>query len=123
MAINIKGVDKAEILVALVTAARPGSLHRGYGSAPIEREEAKRVLKEDEHPKWVNGRAIFVDLSGDEIDTAIYDQHNGRLCAGEALAPLITAAAARSRNPESDRDFVARVMAHSPIAAGPGRSK
>src|ERR1700733_10313059 len=115
MGIKIKGVDKVELLVALVNAAKPGALHRGYGSAPIDHEDARRVLKETLEPNWVNGRAIFVDLSGDELDTAIYDHHNGRLCAGEALAPVLTAAAARAKRLKSDADFIAGVIRHSPI--------
>lgn len=119
MAIIIKDVDKAEVLMALYNAAQPGWLHRGYPKGPMERSEAKAILKESQNLSIVNGRALYVDLSGDELDVTIYDSHNGRLCAGEALAPLVSAAAERTRKPESDRDFISRVLAHAPIAAGP----
>lgn len=119
MPISIKGVDKVELLVALYNAARPGWLHRGYPTGPMERPEAKKILAQSENISIVNGRALYVDLSGDKLDTTIYDSHNGRLCAGEALAPIVSAAVERARKPESDRDFMSRVIAHSPIAAGP----
>lgn len=119
MTISIKGVDKVELLVALYNAARPGWLHRGYPKGPMECPEAKAILAESQNISIVNGRALYVDLSGDELDTTIYDSHNGRLCAGEALAPIVSAAAERARKPETDRDFMSRVIAHAPIAAGP----
>lgn len=117
MAIDIKGVSKVAVLVALYNAAKPAVLHGGYPRDPMDPEDAKDMLQDATLFSWVNGRALFVDVAGDVLDTSQYDTYNGALCAGRALAPLVLAVA--DREPESDRDFVSRVIAHAPITAGP----
>lgn len=117
MGIDIKGLDKAEVLVALYNAARPSALHGGYSRGPMDYADAKDMLTEEQSFSWVNGRAMFVDLSGDQLDTDRFDASNGRLCAANALARVVCRP--KPGASESDRDFVKRVLEHSPIAAGP----
>jgi hypothetical protein len=115
--IDIKGLDRAKVLLALYNAARPAALHGGYPRGPMDPDDAHDLVADTSSFTWVNGRALYVDISGEKLDAGLYDHHNGRLCAATALAPLI--AAQTPAREQSDRDFVAGVLAHSPLAAGP----
>lgn len=92
MVINIKGLDKADVLLALFNASKP----QGFGELialikAFDIDSARRLIQN--HPSlcfdYVVGRPIKVDLSGDELDVWLYDRDNGEGCAAMALSPLI----------------------------------
>lgn len=110
MTINLKGLARVDVLVALHNAARPGALHGGYPATPMDTVEADELLSQSNYFTFVNGRALFVDLGGDQLDARDYDSHNGPGCAAWALAPLI-ARLTREPTPAEDRAFASSIMA------------
>lgn len=112
--VNISGIDKAELLVALVNAARP----LGMGvlqddGKPMTKEEAeeringgrwhdqiessRRILYFD----YVKGRPIKCDLSGDTLDTRLYDRDQGPGAGERVVAKLRAASIDPAANAET----------------------
>lgn len=95
--INISGLDKAEVLAALFNASRQQGL--GVldlsGASPMTVDDARRYTSQggDQRYDYLLGRVMKVDLSGDQLRTALYDRDNGPGAAAEALEPLLEAAA------------------------------
>ena len=86
MKIDIAGLDKAEVLMALYAAARPqglGHLHHEPGG--LSKDEALTVLQNGCSVDYLRGRVIKVTLAGDEIDSFLYDRDNGDGAAHRAL--------------------------------------
>lgn len=86
--INISKMDKAEVLVALYSAAKPqglGFLH--FDPTPMSKNEAPSLL--DSYPgmyfDYLKGRVMKVKLSGDVLETWLYDRDNGHNAAWHAL--------------------------------------
>lgn len=77
--IDIKGLDKAEVLKELYN----NSIHQGLGflnfnSKDMTLEEAKEILKQRTYFDYLNGRVMKVDLSSDdEFEEWLYDRDNG----------------------------------------------
>lgn len=114
MSIDTKGIAKADLLVALFNAATPGALHGGYGDAPMDRAQAENYLEETHYFTYVDGRALFVDLSIDALDVSLYNMNNGRGRAELALAPLLVLAAEReNRSDARDRQMVGQVLSRA----------
>lgn len=86
--IDITGIPKADVLMALHDAAVPQVISRGYSRLPMERNEAEKIVEQDLGYTYVNGRAMFVSIAGNEVDATRYDAANGRGCAEKALEPL-----------------------------------
>ena len=87
--IDIRGIDKAQVLQALYNAAR--SVGRGilqYDPTPMTLEEARALLQRGTYFDYVHGRAMKVNLSGDELDPWLYDRDNGTGAAERAIAAL-----------------------------------
>jgi hypothetical protein len=99
--ISIKGIDKAELLAALVNGAMPlglGVLHAG--AAPMTKVEAQEWIDEGRTHDTVNiprdylrfdyvkGRPIKSNLSGDELDPRLYDRDQGEGAAARVVASL-----------------------------------
>ncbi len=97
--VSIEGLDKAELLAALVNA----SASRGNGVLRDDKkvltvEEAKRLIDTDQqHDGWkgrrlcfdyVKGRPIKCDLNGDTLDTRLYDRDNGDGAGAQVVADL-----------------------------------
>jgi len=75
---DIKGLDKAEILKVLYDNSKPlgmGFLHYTPEKMPIE--EARRYLLETTWFDYLKGRVMKIDLSSDELDTWGYNRDNG----------------------------------------------
>lgn len=92
--INIKGVPKAEILVALYNASSPRGMGVlvGASAKPMTAELAESLLKELTYFDYVMGRPLKVDLAGDELDPRLYDRDNGGPgAAWEAIKGLLAA--------------------------------
>ena len=102
-AVNIKGIDKAELLAALYNRARSfgmGLLH--YTPEDMAVKEAQVHLKEgDDHRKmfgdhgsspmyfdYLKGRVMKVDLASDEIRTDLYNRDNGDGACEEVIRQL-----------------------------------
>lgn len=98
----ITGIDKAELLAALVNAARPigmGILHAGGG--PMTKTEAQEWIAADRgHDTaslgagkalrfdYVKGRPIKCALGGDELNPILYDRDQGEGAAARVVAAL-----------------------------------
>ena len=95
--IDIKGLDPAEVLIALYRYALPrglGWLHYRVGHE-LSLEEAREVLSQvrkccDGNPyiDYLHGRLLKVEIGGDTLDAKCYDQDNGYGMAEAALATL-----------------------------------
>lgn len=110
MAIKIEGLRKGVVLAALYNFAIPAALHGGYPKGPMDQSEADELTESETRFDYVNGRALFVDLSGDLLITEKYDAANGPGLAAMALAPFI-AQLTREPTPEEDRAFAASILA------------
>jgi len=89
--INIVGLDKADVLVALYNNAKPlgmGLFH--YTNQNMSKEEAANLLsKGHKYFDYVHGRVMKVDLSSDiEFNPYWYDRDNGKGSAERAIHSL-----------------------------------
>jgi hypothetical protein len=111
--INVKGLDRAAVLMALHDAAIPKALHGGYPDTPLPSDEAEAMLEETETFAYVNGRALFFTFEGDLVHVSEYDSRNGRACAERALAPLIAKHLRDTapEDPEGDKRFAEAINA------------
>lgn len=88
--IDIKGMEKSEVLLRLYNSSSPQGF--GFIQAKIgdmEKDEAKEILQETTYFDYLKGRVMKVDLSGDEFDEWLYDRDNGSGAAKKALADLV----------------------------------
>lgn len=87
---SIKGLDKAEVLVALYNSAKRvgmGTLN-ARGASPLSLEEAKALCEECPHFDYLHGRPLKVALDTDTIDTTIYNYNHGKGAAEMAIFML-----------------------------------
>jgi hypothetical protein len=88
--IDLKGANKAEVLVALYNNSRPlgmGFLH--FDPKPMGVEEAERLLGIGSYFDHLKGRVMKVDLSKDSLDPWLYDRDNGDGAAARALEGVV----------------------------------
>jgi hypothetical protein len=86
MKIDISKMDKAEVLAALYNNSKTqgmGILH--YENKPMKIEEARDILKGQTYFDYLKGRVLKIDLSGDILNTALYNRDNGTNAAEIAL--------------------------------------
>jgi hypothetical protein len=81
MEINIKNMDKSEILRRLYNNSKPqgmGILH--FDPTPMTYEQAEDILSKshDKYFDYLKGRVMKIDLSGEMMDTWLYDRDNGQ---------------------------------------------
>ncbi len=87
--INIAKKDKAEVLAALYNAAKPIGLGiKHFNLMPMTVEEARSLLERTTNFDYIKGRVMKVDLSGNELETWLYDRDNGDGAAAKALAKV-----------------------------------
>jgi len=87
--IDISKMDKAEVLAALYNNSQPlglGNLH--FTPEPMKTEEAATLLKTWTYFDYLKGRVMKVDVSGDELETALYDRDNGQGAAERVLSEI-----------------------------------
>ncbi|AYG07730.1 hypothetical protein D7M10_11795 [Pseudomonas fluorescens] len=88
---DIKGLDKAEVLAALFNASRQQGL--GFldtrGGVGMSADEAREILKETQHFDYLRGRVMKISLDGDELEPRLYDRDNGHGAAEQAIAHLV----------------------------------
>lgn len=89
---DITGHNKAVILAALYNDARPqgmGLLH--YDPKPMTTKEAQAILdKGITDFDYLKGRVMKVNLSGDFLDTRLYNRDNGQGAAEYAVLDALT---------------------------------
>jgi hypothetical protein len=76
---DIKGLDKAELLAALFNASRQqgmGFMDRSGGS-DMTAEDAREILAKQNYFDYLRGRVMKIDLGGDELRTHLYNRDNG----------------------------------------------
>ena len=86
---DISKFDKADVLRLLYNNAQVlgmGILQARDGD--MTHEEASELLRTETYFDYVHGRVMKVDLSGDNLDTGLYNRDNGQGAAERALAPL-----------------------------------
>ncbi len=86
---NIANLDKAAVLAALYNRAQTqGIAALQYRMETMPLAEARTILGRQTSFDYLKGRVLKIDLSGDELDTRLYDRDNGPGAAAEAIAPL-----------------------------------
>lgn len=77
--VSIEGLDKAKVLAALYNGARAqGMGFMQYDPAPMNEEEALKLLVRQTKFEYLKGRVMKVDLSGDMVESWLYDRDNGQ---------------------------------------------
>jgi len=92
--LDIGGLDKAEVLMALYNRARThGNGFMRYEPKPMTVEEARAIIAANPFLSfdYVKGRVLKVDLRGNEVDTRLYNRDNGPEAAEDALLDYLTA--------------------------------
>lgn len=84
---NIKGMNKAKILAALYNASNPPGIFY-FDPTPMTEEEAEAILDHGSNFDYLKGRVMKVDLSGDELNTWLYNRDNGPNAAEKAIASI-----------------------------------
>ena len=87
--VDIKGLDKAEVLRALYNQSKPqglGILH--YRPEDMTVKEAGELLKEWTRFDYLHGRVMKVKLEGDSFNASLYDRDNGPGRAEEIVKGL-----------------------------------
>ena len=92
--LDIRNLDKAEVLVALYNRARV--LGNGFMTATpddMKVEEARDIIRTARslYFDYLKGRVMKVDLAGKEVDTRLYNRDNGPEAAEDALLDYLTA--------------------------------
>lgn len=84
---NIVGMDKARVLVALFNGAAgliaPMAILTGVANGGLTIEQAREVLAQSNYVDYLKGRPIKVDLSKGFLNLQLYDRDHGP-GAGEA---------------------------------------
>ena len=91
--VDIKGLDKAEVLLALYNASHCQGLGFLQAVDNYTIEDAKRDLKEhieffDGYFDYLHGRVLKVDLSGDSFDSWGYNGDCGEGAAERVIERL-----------------------------------
>jgi len=86
--VKISHLSKAKVLAAPYNRSKPlgmGMLH--YDPTPMTEDEAKELL-ESSHSKYfdyLKGRVMKIDLSGEELDTYLYNRDLGQNAAENVI--------------------------------------
>ena len=88
--VDIKGLDKAELLAALYNNARTqgkGFFHGAASTASeMTKEDAQKFVDRGHLDfDYLSGRTMKIDISGDTVETWLYDRDNGEGKAAEAI--------------------------------------
>lgn len=96
--IDIKGLDKAEVLLALWTSSRMQGMSflgykkdmtLAYAQECIEQARHIGMSGEEEiYFDYLNGKVMKIDIAPDEIDPRLYDRDNGEGAAQKAIDNL-----------------------------------
>ena len=88
--IDISGLDKAEVLLALYNASHVQGLGFLQAVDHYTLEDARRDYEasSDKYFDYLHGRVLKVDLSGDEFDPRLFDRDCGPGAAAAAIEEL-----------------------------------
>jgi hypothetical protein len=97
--IDIKGIDKADLLAALYNSARQQGMGflNSRGASSMTKDEAQKVLSDGGwltnlpgrvYFDYLNGRVMKVDIGGDTLEPWLYDRDNGQGAAARVIADL-----------------------------------
>lgn len=93
--VDVRGIDKAELLAALYNRAKPqgmGFLH--FDPADMIREQAHRLLDTGTgYFDYVQGRVMKVQVLADDLDPRLYDRDNGQGAVASVVERLRATAA------------------------------
>lgn len=95
--IDIKDLDKAEVLAGLYNCSRPqgnGFLNSRSGTE-MSRDQAARYLTQKQNFDYLNGRVMKVNLSGDSFDPRLYNRDNGTDAAERIVNAIRNKSAAK----------------------------
>lgn len=89
MIIDIKGLNKAEVLAALYNLSGTRSVLAVH-IPPMSVEQAQAILDEgDTYFDYLKAKVMKVELGGDTLDTRLYDRDNWDGAGKEALQHLL----------------------------------
>ena len=87
---NIKGMSKAKILTELFNGASPigmGAFHKMVHD--MNEGNAEQIIERGQvYFDYLHGRPLKIDLSGDELDTYLYNRDNGEGKAEEIIGKI-----------------------------------
>lgn len=76
--INIKGLDKAELLVELYNHSHQQGMGMLQPARSLTVEDARKLLEQTQSFDYLYGKVMKVNLSGDEFEEWLYDRDNGQ---------------------------------------------
>ena len=87
--VDIKGLDKAEVLVALWNNSYEVGLSFNPSGKPLTVKRARKIINGRYYSfDYCEGRVIKCNISGDEFDPWRYDRENGPGAARRAIDEL-----------------------------------
>lgn len=91
--VNIKGLNKAEVLKVLFNASKVQGYNANKDLKPKDMSinEAQSIIEsagETLHFDYLNGKVMKVDITGDELNPWGYDRDNGQGAAQIAIDTL-----------------------------------
>lgn len=88
--INIKGLDKAEVLLALYNHSHYQGLGFLDAVSSYTIEDARKDIKDNPscYFDYLHGRVLKVNISGDEFSSTLYDRDCGEGAAEAAITEL-----------------------------------
>jgi hypothetical protein len=104
--IDIRGISKAEALVALYNASRSLELGSSENNANVALTvgDAEQILLETgASPSEIHGRIIKIDFFHSRLDPQFFDDANGEGAAARALGPLLASRVFTVNDKRSDR--------------------
>lgn len=88
--VDIKGLNKAEVLAALYNNSKPlglGFMH--FDPMDMTVAEAEEILNQTTYFDYLKGRVMKVDLSSDDsFEEWLYDRDNGKGAAQRVIDSL-----------------------------------
>ena len=84
---DITGIDKAHLLVALYGLAKPlGMGFLQFVPGPLDYNEARELLESSMRFDYLKGRVMKVSLAKDTMSVSLYDRDNGEGTGALAIA-------------------------------------
>ena len=89
--VSIKGLNKAEVLLALYNASHIQGMGFLSAVSNYNIEDAREDIEkqgDDLYFDYLHGRVMKVDINGDEFDPWLFDRDNGEGAAEKAIEKL-----------------------------------
>jgi len=105
--INIKGLDKADVLVELYNNSHQQGLVVLQETRVLTHDEAEKLVKETGYFDYLYGKILKLDLSSDEeFSEFLYDRDNGEGAAQYAVNSVRNKGDKSNKAPEHVRVYV-----------------